>query len=494
MLKTGKLFVLILAVMTSLTGCEKNVDPPKPYGAIPSERQMAWHEMETYAFIHFTTNTFTDLEWGYGDESTEIFNPTDFNADQIIGTLAKAGFKGAIITAKHHDGFCLWPTEYTEHSVKNSPWKDGKGDVVREISDACKRHGIKFGVYLSPWDRNHAEYGNEKYISYYQDQLKELLTNYGDVFEIWFDGANGGDGYYGGSKESRKIDRSSYYQWEKVWETVRELQPNANIFSDAGPDLRWIGNEHGHAKDSCWATYTPEARDGESKAYAGTTKYWVGEYGTENGKFWIPAETDVSIRPGWFYHASEDDKVKTLEHLLDIYFASVGNGTSLNLNVPPDRTGQIHETDSVRLMEFKAYLDKAFANNLFKGCKVKASYSRGTAYSAKNLVDNNVDSYWATGDEQKSASIEFKLDRNTEINCIVLQEYIQLGQRITDFTVEVWENNQWKEVADGSTIGYKKIVRFDSTTTNAVKVNIKNALACPVLSKVAAFTIPEMNE
>jgi alpha-L-fucosidase len=478
---------LLLLSLVLFSACEKNATPPKPYGALPSERQTAWHEMENYAFLHFTVNTFTDKEWGYGDESPGVFDPADFNADQIIGTLAKAGFKGAILTAKHHDGFCLWPSKYTEHSVKNSSWKNGKGDVVKEISEACKKYKIKFGVYLSPWDRNHPDYGNEKYIEYYRNQLRELLTSYGDVFEVWFDGANGGDGYYGGAREERRIDRSVYYGWEETIKIVRELQPNAVIFSDAGPDIRWIGNEHGHAKDSCWATYTPLPNKGFTKAYAGTTKYWIGETGTMNGKYWMPAETDVSIRPGWFYHKKEDNKLKSLDELLDIYFHSVGNGTSLNLNIPPDRRGQIHKTDSIRLMEFKDYLDKAFSNDLLAGSRAEAGNVRGKGFEPKNLTDNDPDTYWATEDGVKMATVEFFLKEDVVVNSVMLQEYIQLGQRVTQFSIEIFEDNQWKEVAKGSTIGHKKIVRFDKFKTNRLRLNIKGALACPVLSRVAAF-------
>jgi len=481
---------VLLFFVVMVSACKKKVSPPEPYGALPSGRQLAWHKMENYAFLHFTTNTFTDKEWGYGDESPEVFNPTNFNADQIIGTLAKAGFKGAILTAKHHDGFCLWPSKYTEHSVKNSPWKNGKGDVVKEISDACKKHGIKFGVYLSPWDRNHPDYGNKKYIEYYRNQLRELLTNYGDIFEVWFDGANGGDGYYGGTREKRKIDRSVYYGWEKTIKIVRDLQPNAVIFSDAGPDVRWVGNENGHAKDSCWATYTPIPDKDYTKAYAGTCKYWIGETGTMNGKFWMPAEADVSIRPGWFYHKTEDGKVKSLKALLDIYFHSVGNGASLNLNVPPDRSGLIHKTDSVRLMEFKTYLDKAFSKDLLAGCKTEASNVRGEDFMPENLIDNDLETYWATEDQVKEASVTFTLEKDVNINCIVLQEYIPLGQRITNFSIEIFENNRWKKIADGSTIGNKKILRFDKYTTDKIRLNINGALACPVISKVSAFQIP----
>lgn len=491
MKRTIQLNTVFLLIALIFSDCQKDVPPPAPYGALPTERQQEWHKLETYAFLHFTTNTFTDKEWGYGDESEEVFNPTDFDADQIIVTLAKNGFKGAILTAKHHDGFCLWPSEFTEHSVKNSPWKDGKGDVVREISDACKKYGIKFGVYLSPWDRNHPDYGNEKYIEYYRNQLNELLTNYGDVFEVWFDGANGGDGYYGGKRETRKIDRSTYYKWDEVTNIVRELQPHAVIFSDAGPDLRWVGNEHGHANDSCWATYTPEPGEGETVAVAGTTKYKQGETGTQNGKYWMPAETDVSIRPGWFYHASQDDKVKSLADLLDIYFHSVGNGTSLNLNIPPDRRGKIHEIDSLRLTEFHNYLTEAFSNNLLNGSKTSTTNFRSKAFEPSNTIDSNPESYWATLDDVLHASIEYQLSQNEKMNCVVLQEYIPLGQRIQNFKIEAFINGNWQEVATGATIGGKKIVRFNPVETNKIRVHF-SGMACPVISEVGAFLLPEI--
>ncbi len=485
-------FSLLIAFVI-LSACAQDVPPPEPYGAIPSERQLAWHEMETYAFLHFTVNTFTDKEWGFGDEPESVFNPTDFDADQIIGTLAKAGFKGAIITAKHHDGFCLWPSKYTEHSVKNSPWKDGKGDVVRDISNACKKYGIKFGVYLSPWDRNHADYGNEKYIEYYRKQLNELLTEYGDIFEIWFDGANGGDGYYGGANEKRFIDRNTYYGWDKNFKIVRELQPGACIFSDIGPDARWVGNEHGHANDSCWATYTPMPRKGNKIASIGNTHYQLGETGIMNGKYWMPAETDVSIRPGWFYHPKEDDKVKPLKQLLDIYFHSVGNGTSLNLNVPPDRRGRIHETDSVRLMEFRQYLDRAFANNLLKEDNVdwvreRTDEVRGKEYLPEFIVDGDKQTYWATGDGVNSATIEFKLKKPQTFNCMVLQEFIPLGQRVKEFSIKVFNKGKWREIAKGSTIGYKKIIRFDECKADLISLSV-DALACPTLTNIELYNI-----
>jgi len=314
-------------------------DPPAPYGPLPSTRQLRWHAMEFYGFLHFTVNTFTDKEWGYGDESPDVFNPLDFDADQIVGTATDAGMKGLILTCKHHDGFCLWPSRYTEHSVKNSSWRGGRGDVVREISDACARHGIRFGVYLSPWDRNHPDYGRPEYLVYYRNQLRELLTEYGPVFEIFFDGANGGDGYYGGANERRQIDATTYYDWPNTWGLVRELQPDTILFSDAGPDIRWVGNERGIAGETCWATSN---REDFAPGRADAARLNSGD---RPGTHWVPAECDVSIRPGWFYHASEDDRVRTPENLMELYQASVGRGASFLLNLPPDRRGQIHEND-----------------------------------------------------------------------------------------------------------------------------------------------------
>ncbi len=286
--------------------------PPAPYGALPTERQLLASAREAYAFVHFTVNTFTDREWGLGDEPESVFNPTDFDADQIVRTAKDAGLRGVILTAKHHDGFCLWPSKFTEHSVKNSPWKNGHGDVVREMADACRRAGLEFGVYLSPWDRNRADYGQPEYLTTYRNQLRELLTNYGPIFEVWFDGANGGDGYYGGAREKRKIDNTTYYDWPNTWSIVRELQPRAVMFSDAGPDVRWVGNEKGFAGDPCWATIDPTG------LFPGKADPKLLNVGTRNGAAWIPPEVDVSIRPGWFYHEKEDAKVKSVSDLLTI--------------------------------------------------------------------------------------------------------------------------------------------------------------------------------
>ena len=287
-------FCFIASIVVSCK-TEVNVAPPEPVYPVPSDNQLAWHEMEMNAFIHFTTNTFTDLEWGYGDEKESIFNPTALDVDQWVTNIKETGFKGIILTCKHHDGFCLWPSQFTEHSIKKSPYKNGQGDIVKELSDACKRDGLKFGVYLSPWDRNHKDYGNPDYILYYRNQIKELFTNYGDIFEMWFDGANGGTGYYGGARESRSIDRETYYDWPTTLRQIRELQPNVLFFSDAGPDIRWVGNERGFVNETNWNTITPDT------LYAG--KSGINKLlntGSIDGTKWIPAEVDVSIRPGWF--------------------------------------------------------------------------------------------------------------------------------------------------------------------------------------------------
>ena len=336
----AKSYVLVLLLTTILIGCKEAPPPPAPLTVVPSEEQIKWHEMERNAFIHFGPNTFTDKEWGYGDVPAEKFDPSELNAEQWVKTIKEAGLKGVILTAKHHDGFCLWPSKYTEYSVKNSPWKNGKGDLVKDVSDACKKYGLKFGIYLSPWDRNSSIYGTPEYVEYFRNQLTELLTNYGDIFEVWFDGANGGTGYYGGADEKRSVDRKTYYDWPTTNALVKELQPHALIFSDAGPDIRWCGNEEGVAGETNWALLN---RD---EAWPGWPRYKELTPGHENGNYWVPAEINTSIRPGWFYHKSEDHKVKDLSWLMDYYYESVGrNGTAL-LNFPVDDRGLIHETDS----------------------------------------------------------------------------------------------------------------------------------------------------
>jgi alpha-L-fucosidase len=458
------------------------VQPPTPHEPVPTQRQLDWHAMEFYGFIHFTVNTFTDKEWGYGDESPAIFNPTDFDADQIAGTAKLAGMKGLILTAKHHDGFCLWPSAYTGHSVKNSPWRDGRGDVVRELSDACRRAGLKFGVYLSPWDRNHPEYGRPAYLTYYRSQLRELLTGYGPLFTVWFDGANGGDGYYGGARERRQIDNRTYYDWPNTWSIVRELQPRAVMFSDAGPDFRWVGNERGLAGDPCWATLNAEGR------YPGGSPAGLNS-GERPGTHWIPAECDVSIRPGWFYHSKEDDRVKTAEDLLEIYYASVGRGCCLNLNLPPDRRGRIHEKDVAVLREFRARLETTFARDLARDAKTSASNVRGDArrYRPDRLLDGRHDTYWATDEAIRTGEVILEFRRPATFNVVGLREYLPLGQRVGQVAMDRWEQGEWVEFARGTSIGNLRLLRTAETTTEKLRLRILEAAACPALSELSLF-------
>lgn len=478
--------ILFLFAAVLLTACNsQSVSPPEPASPVPTENQIAWHEMELNAFIHFTTNTFTDLEWGYGDESPEIFNPTELDAEQWVTVLKDAGFKGVILTAKHHDGFCLWPSRYTDHTVKNSPYKDGNGDVVREVSDACKKHGLKFGIYLSPWDRNRSDYGEASYVQYYRKQLDELLTGYGPVFEMWFDGANGGDGYYGGTRETRKIDNKTYYDWPTTIEFARTLQPDMLFFSDGGPDIRWVGNERGYIGETNWNTITPDT------LYAG--KHGINNIlntGSEDGTHWIPGEVDVSIRPGWFYHEKEDSLVKSPEKLFDIYLTSVGRGSVLLLNMPPDRRGLIHENDVESLKGFRQLLDNAFENDLAKGAKITAGNHRGKSkqFEPSNLIDTDKETYWATDDGITSSSVEIEFNQPQTVSYVLLQERIRLGQRVKSFSIDVWENDNWQKVYQGTTIGYKRIAKLDTpSTASKIRINIEDSKAAIAMSNLEVY-------
>ena len=464
------------------------VGPPKPYGPVPSARQLRWHEMEFYGFIHFTINTFTDKEWGYGDEPSAIFNPTDFNAEQIVRTAAAAGMKGLILTCKHHDGFCLWPSKYTEHSVKNSPWRNGRGDVVKEIANACRKHGLKFGIYLSPWDRNHKDYGRPEYLTYFHNQLRELLTSYGPVFEIFFDGANGGDGYYGGARETRTIDRDTYYDWPATWNLVRTLQPDACLFSDAGPDVRWVGNERGVAGDPLWSTLN---KDDFAPGRADVARLNRGD---RPGSHWVPAECDVSIRPGWFYHPGEDHQVKSGARLVDLYYASVGRGSSLLLNLAPDRRGQIPEPDVISLREFRRILDATFREDYTQGARVTASNTRGNderRFSPRNTIDRRRNTYWASDDQIKTPELTIDLGQQRTFNVVRLREYLPLGQRVEAFALDVWKDNKWQEFASGTSIGNCKLVRGKPVTTSKVRLRITQASVCPAISEFALFAEPK---
>jgi len=478
----------VFAITSALNGAAPEPAAPAPFGPVPSQRQLRWHEMEFYGFLHFTVNTFTDKEWGYGDESPALFNPSAFDPDQIVRTARDGGMKGLILTAKHHDGFCLWPSRYTDHSVKNSPWKNGQGDVVREIADACRRHGLRFGVYLSPWDRHHKDYGRPAYLEYYRNQLRELLTHYGDIFTVWFDGANGGDGYYGGARETRRIDNRTYYDWPNTWNLVRQLMPMAVMFSDAGPDFRWVGNESGIAGDPCWATLdmTKPGR------YPGGTSEGLNS-GERPGTAWLPPECDVSIRPGWFYHSSEDPRVKTPAKLLDIYYKSVGRGACLNLNLPPDRRGRIHENDVQSLLQFRRILDQTFATNLARAAvRIHASNVRGHAprFAPDALLDADRQTYWATDDPVTTPELTLNFDTPITFNVVSLREFLPLGQRVDSFALDRWDNGQWREFAKATSIGNRRLIRTTFVTTDRVRLRITRAAASSAISELALHAEP----
>ncbi len=480
--------IFIAALLSFLfigVGCNKT-EPPAPFGPVPTENQIRWQEMEYYAFLHFSINTYTDQSWGYGNEEVGLFNPTELDARQWARICKEAGMKGIIITAKHHCGFCLWPSEYTEYSVKNAPWKEGRGDVIRELADACKEYGLKLGVYLSPWDRNYASYGKPEYIDYFRNQLTELLTNYGDIFEVWFDGANGGTGYYGGANENRTIDRTTYYDWKNTYRLVRELQPGIVIWNDGGDrgDLRWVGTEGGWVGETNWSLLNA----------TGDVPFEMLHHGVENGDSWVPAEVNTSIRPEWFYHPTEDTKVKTLPQLMDTYYNSVGRNGTLLLNFPVMPNGLIHPADEKAALDFAAAIHEAFAENLVLKAKAEASDTRGNSrkFGAFRAIDEKNDTYWTTDDHVKTAALTIDFGLPTPFNRFLVQEYIRLGQRVKAFTIEAQVDGNWQELAKATTIGYKRILRFPTVTATKLRFTITGSKACPVISNVGIYHAPEI--
>ncbi|AWW00130.1 alpha-L-fucosidase [Arcticibacterium luteifluviistationis] len=484
-----KQLALILGFISLLSSCQETKSPPETYGVLPSERQLAWHEMETYALVHFTPTTFENKEWGYGDADPSVFNPSNFDADQIINAAKAGGLKGLILVAKHHDGFALWPTKSTEYNITKSPWKNGEGDMVKEFQMACEKAGLKFGVYCSPWDRNSEFYGTPKYLEIYRAQLKELYSNYGDLFMSWHDGANGGDGYYGGANEARKIDNTTYYDWTNTWEGItRKLQPTANIFSDIGLDVRWVGGEHGYAAETHWATFSPEANTG-TVAVPGNVNTLVSSTGTRNGKYWMPAECDVPLRPGWFYHPEEDGKEKDSEALFDLYLKSVGRGAGLDLGLAPTPEGILHNNDVEILKKFGTKLSDTFRENYISGATLKASNVRGTAFGEEFLIDDDRYSYWATDDEITNASVEIELSKPANFDLIRIRENIKLGQRIDKATVEVFVNDTWEIVGEVNSIGATRLIKFD-TPVESDKIRITfNAPVAICISDIGIFKI-----
>ena len=429
--------------------------------------------MEMNMFVHFGPNTFTGLEWGTGEEPEDIFNPTDLNCMQWVETAEKAGFKGIILTAKHHDGFCLWPNPASQHTVRECSWRNGQGDVLKELSDACAERGLKFGIYISPWDRHDPHYGTSAYNNVFLQTLESALTGYGPIFEQWFDGACG-EGPNGKKQE---------YNWPAFFSKVTQLQPDAIMFSNIGPGCRWVGNEEGHAGETCWSMMTI---DGYSPSHSPEIE--ILNTGEQNGHSWVPAETDISLHNGWFYREGEEPK--SLGQLLDIYYNSVGRNSLLLLNVPPDTRGHIAYKDSLRLMEFRNALDSIFAHNLAHKGTIQADHTRGFGqkFAAGNMLRNTYHSYWAPRDQDTTAVITISFPEKQCFNRIVLQEYIPLGQRIRDFDVDIKDNDgTWQTIAHGTTIGYKRILCTKEITTEQVRIRINKSMACPVLNGIGLF-------
>ena len=469
-----KTFIATFASLLLLGSCCRT-EAPAPFGVLPTETQVEWQKMEYNMFMHFGPNTFSGHEWGSGNENDDSFNPTAMDCRQCASIAKDAGMKGIIITAKHHDGFCLWPNPYSRHTVAQSSWKDGKGDVLKELSDACREYGLEFGIYISPWDRNDPHYGTDKYNDIFVKTLEDALGNYGPVFEQWFDRACG-EGPNG---------KQQVYDWPLFNSTVYKMQPDAIIFSDYGPGCRWVGNERGHAGRTCWSTMNVN----DDLTGPPVTLQTLNE-GIKGGNSWVAPESDVSIRPGWFWKEHENDDVKSLQHLLKIYYESVGRNSLFLLNVPPDTRGLIHENDSTRLMELRAALDEIFSFDLASGAKAEAGNVRGNArkYRADNLLDDDYDSFWATDDEVRATSFTITLPQQRTFNRIQLQEYIPLGQRVSEFSIEaLMPDGSWKPITRETTIGYKRIVHVPVTATTAVRVNIEAAEACPVLNGFALF-------
>ena len=452
-------FTIILASLLAI-GVKAQI---APCGPLPNANQLRWQDMEMYAFIHYSLNTYTDQEWGFGNEDPKLFNPSSLDCRQWARVCKQSGMRGIIFTAKHHCGFCMWPSAYTEYSVKNSPWKDGKGDVVRELAEACREEGLEFAVYLSPWDRNHPEYGRPEYVTYFRNQLRELLTNYGDIFEVWFDGANGGDGWYGGANETRKIDRTTYYEWPETYKMIRELQPKCLIWNDGSDrgDLRWVGTEAGNVGETNWSLLY---HDGE-------VPYQMLHYGVEQGDVWCPGETNTSIRPGWFYHDAENEHVKSLSKLMDTYYKSVGRNSTLLLNFPIAPNGRIHPNDSLRGIAFKKMIDEVFV---------------------KGKVVSKM--------KQSGPSTILDFGKPTSINRFLAEEDIAQGQRVRKFSLEAEVDGKWLPLKDAlvdegdglTTIGHRRIICFPTIKATKLRFTILDSKCEPIIKKLDVYLAPEL--
>ena len=465
------LFLLLCLTLPAVA--ENAVPPPLPVMPIPTARQLEWQTRELALFVHFTVNTFTDREWGDGSEDPSVFAPTDLDVEQWVDVARAAGFRSMILTAKHHDGFCLWPSRYTDHSVRSTDWRGGKGDVVAELAGACRKAGLGLGLYLSPWDRHEPAYGDQlRYNLYYLAQLRELLSNYGPLSEVWFDGAKGED--------ARDMD----YEFAAYWALVRQLQPEAVMFSDEGPDVRWIGNEQGSAGETCWSMLD------RSRVTIGHSDTAYLNTGDPEGPEWVPGETNTSIRKGWFWHP--DESPKSVEQLVDVYFHSVGRNTLMLLNVPPDRRGRFADEDVLRLRQWRQTLDAIFDRNLAAGAEGRAGNVRGGSpeFAPGKALDGRLETYWATDDALRSVWVEFDLGGLRRFNVCLLQEPIQLGQRVKQYRIEAETPSGWTTVSEGTTIGYKKLDRFQTVEARRVRLQILDARGCPLLANFGLYLAP----
>ncbi len=454
-------------------------------GPLPSNKQLEWQKLETYAFIHFGQSTFSDLEWSYGDADPKNFNPSQLDCEQWVKVLKEGGMKAVILTTKHHDGFCLWPSKHTDYTIAASPYKNGRGDIVGELSAACRKYGLKFGIYLSPWDRHQSFYGTPAYLDYYKAQLKELLTQYGEIFEVWLDGANGGDGYYGGARETRKIDGRTYYHFDELYALIHTLQPNAVIFSDGGPGCRWVGNEDGIVGETNWSFL--RSKD----VYAGYPHAHELNTGHVDGDAWMPAECDVSIRPGWFYHAKEDNQVKTGQELFNLYLKSVGRNGSFLLNLPPTKEGLIHSIDAANIKEFNRLKEEAFRTNLLVGAQVKASSEASKTEEAQAVLSADSKDYWLAKDTDTTPELIVTLPQAQKMRYFELCEHIAAGQHVARFTVEYKsKGGEWLPLPtteQTTTIGNRRILPFPEMEIKELRIRFLESRGRIYMNKIAAY-------
>jgi alpha-L-fucosidase len=450
--------------------------PPLPILPVPSANQLSWQLSEMALFFHFGPNTFTDTEWGTGHADPSVFLPTSLDAAQWITVAKDNGFSRVILTAKHHDGFCLWPSQYTDYSVKSSPWKNGNGDVVAELAAAAKAAGIQLGLYLSPWDRHEPSYGKTlEYNEYYMGQMTELLTRYGEVVYIFLDGAKG-DG-----------EKDMEYYFESWFSLVKQLQPGAVIFSDAGPGTRWVGDEAGFASTTCWSLFN--ITDVE---IGGDNDLSYAQGGDPFGRDWLPPECDVSIRTGWFWHPYE--RPKSSIELLDLYYKSLGRNCHLLLNIPPNSSGLISEADINVLKEFTRIRTSIFSINLAKTALISASSTRGPHFGSELVLEEDIYTYWAPDENQLHWELFLDFEEKISFNVLKIQEPIQMGQRIIRFHLDYLNyDGEWQKVLNGTTVGYRRILIFPKVVATRLRLVIEKSRADPLVSYLGiyfdAFTI-----